>query len=282
MPKDNFVGTPPNRSHFKRQKKCRQLSLIRPIARGSFSHVFLSKDPENGDAIAVKVMDLLRFETEFELEVNMLMSLTHQGINVGYRSSEIDEDDNAGYIYLDFIPLPTLSEYIEQSHGGIKETQAILIFQSLIDAVEEIHSCHVAHKDLKPENIFVDPTSNKVKVIDFGLSVLALENELFDSFCGSPLYMPPEVLNKEVYNPISADIWGLGIIFYEMLLGKNPWSSAENIEDLVEIISQELKFPSFISSESSSLLYGLLAYNPSNRINIEQIKAKISSLLAYK
>jgi len=281
MPKDISVGTPNSSINSQLQgrgKHFEQIALHNLIGRGTFSKVYLAKEYETGELIAVKIMDLKRFEQEFNSEVSMLMSLTHKGINVGYRSSEIDEDNETGFIYLDYIPFPTLSGYLEKFCCGLHEHQAFRIFRNLLNELEEIHSCRVAHKDLKPENIFVDPDSNDVTIIDFGLSAHVHDVERGKTFCGSPLYMAPEMLNKEVFDPILTDVWSLGVILYEMLIGCNPWSSAETLEDLMDLILQQ-DFPNFLSQSSINLLSGMLRVTPKERDDLSIIKLKIQKIL---
>jgi serine/threonine protein kinase len=281
MPKDDtyLAATPPSHSRcITEQKKYQTLKPIRLIGRGSFSSVYLSTDSMTGEELAVKVMDLRRFEDEFNAEVSVLMSLSHQGIDVGYKSSEIDEDNETGYIYMNYFPFPTLAEYLEQACCGLPEHEAFAILQNLIKAVENIHSCRIAHKDLKPDNIFIDPDTDDVTLIDFGLSSQIHDNQLDNSFSGSPLYMPPEVLNRESYDPVVADVWSLGVILYEMLIGSNPWSAAENLEELIEIVSQ-IDYPSFLSNDAVGLLTGMLAFQPSRRDTLPVLKKKVSSLI---
>jgi len=283
MPKDSFlVGTPPSHSssHLyssKKDKKYDQIELTKLIGRGTFSQVYLSRDLKSGETIAVKIMDLRRFKEEFNSEVEIMKMLTAEGVGVNFLTSEIDEDNDTGYIYMDYISFPTLSEYLEKSSYGLKEQQAFIIFQNLVNVLEEIHSCSIAHKDIKPENIFVDPASFDVSVIDFGLSSV-VNSVLEKKFCGSPLYMAPEMLNKEAYDPISTDIWGIGVVLYEMLIGCNPWSAAENLEDLVDLVNK-IDFPSYLSTNAIDLLSGMLQVDPSARDNLEKIKAKISLIL---
>jgi serine/threonine protein kinase len=282
MPKDTLVvGTPPNSSHFQPQKefsrKCEQIELTKLIGRGTFSQVYLSHDVETGELMAVKVMDLRRFEEEYNSEVNIMTTLSQRGVNVQYISSEIDGGNDTGYIYLKYVPYPTLSEYLEKLTYGMKEQQAMLVLYNLVRVVEEIHSCGIAHKDLKPENIFVDPSSFRVCVIDFGLSSV-IDGRGDKKFCGSPLYMAPEMLQKEPYDPVQSDIWSIGVILYEMLLGNNPWSHAENLEDLIDLLYR-IEFPAFLTKSSVALLSGVLRMEPEKRLSLHQIKITIHSIL---
>lgn len=120
MPKDSFfIGTPPNHSsnHFSRipiqqEKKYENIDFTRLLGRGTFSQVYLSTDKKTGETLAVKVMDLRRFEEEFNSEVSIMMNLTQKGVNVNFLSSEVEEDTDTGYIYMNYIPFPTLSEFL--------------------------------------------------------------------------------------------------------------------------------------------------------------------------
>jgi len=281
MPKNSsLVGTPPqhNIAPDQSEKRYSRVEIVKLIGRGTFSQVYLTEDTRTGEKVAMKVMDLRRFESEFNSEVSVMMKLSHHGLDVRYLSSEIDEENDTGYIYMDYVPFPTLSEYMESFSCGLKERDALVIFQNLLKSIEDIHNCSVAHKDLKPENIFVDPDSFDIAVIDFGLSSFVNENIKDKTFCGSPLYMAPEMLNKEAYDPVLADIWSIGVILYEMLIGCNPWSTAENLEDLIEIVNK-IEFPSFLSKHSIHLLSGMLRVDPVTRDNLFKIQSKIKLIL---
>jgi len=227
--------------------------------------------------MAVKVMDLRRFEDEYTAEVNIMKTLSQNGVNVQYISSEVDSDILTGYIYMNYVPFPTLSEFLEKMMYGMKEQQAMLVLYNLVRVVEEIHLCGIAHKDLKPENIFVDPSSFRVCVIDFGLSSI-IDGRGDKKFCGSPLYMAPEMLQKEPYDPVQSDIWSIGVILYEMLLGNNPWSHAESLDDLIDLLYR-IEYPAFLTKNAVNLLSGILRMDPENRLTLHQIKTTVHSIL---
>jgi len=283
MPKDSsLVGTPPNHSsnHFSRietEKRYQNLDLTELIGRGTFSQVYLARDLKNGDSFAVKVMDLRRFEEEYNSEVSIMMNLSQQGVNVNFLAAEVDEVNDTGYIYMHYVPFPTLAQFLEKATYGLAESQAMTIFNNLVNSIEDIHSCSIAHKDLKPENVFIDPKTLKVAVIDFGLSTV-VDGTREKKYCGSPLYMAPEMLNKEPYDPLQADIWSLGVILYEMLLGSNPWSTAECLEDLVELVTQ-VQLPGYFSPQTSGVLSSILLTDPMKRDSLVQIKHKVQHAL---
>lgn len=248
------------------------------IGRGAYSTVYLAQDTKTGDFVAAKSMDLRRFTREFESEVSIMMSRNnHHGL-IGYRGSEIL--DGVGFIYMDYISSPTLFDYVGSS-GKLSEAESLKIFWNLIEAVDSLHQQGVAHKDLKPENLFIDPKTGQIKLIDFGLSVVVSDGELVDQYGGSPMYMAPEVLNRDPHDPRLSDIWSLGVILYQMLVGDSPWGEAQSLDDLLDLVifEPQVRLPSFLSATSKSLLNGMLSYDPARRPTVFQIKQQIVELL---
>lgn len=140
--------------------------------------------------------------------------------------------------------------------------------------------------------MFIDPETLRVKLIDFGLSVVVSEGEFVDQFYGSkpytsffqlsltilgPMYMAPEILNRDSHNPLLSDVWSLGVILYQMLIGDSPWSSAESLDDLFDLVVFEpvVQIPSSISPPFKALIGGMLSHEPVKRPSIFQIKQSL-------
>jgi len=240
------------------------------IGRGAYSTVYLARDCKTGELVAAKSMDLRRFLKEFESEVSVLSCLSHSGL-IGYRGSEVM--DSVGLIYMDYVPHPTLLEHMNR-YGALAEKEAFNIFRSLVDAIDSVHKQGVAHKDLKPENVFVDPDTSSIILIDFGLSIFVNDGEVVDLYCGSPMYMAPEVLNRDPHDPRLADIWSLGIVLYHMLVGESPWCEAESLDDLFDLVvfEPQVRLPSSLSAQSKKVLGALLNHDPSGRPSLHQVK----------
>lgn len=123
------------------------------------------------------------------------------------------------------------------------------------------------YRDLKPENILIGQ-DGYIRLTDFNLSK---ENTFSMSFCGSPAYLSPEMLEKKGVG-FEADIYGIGCVLYEMLVGEPPYFD-ENIEVLYENIkSGKLKFPAGISKPAKSLISGLLDRNKTKRLGAKNAK----------
>lgn len=110
-----------------------------------------------------------------------------------------------------------------------------------------MHRNRVAHRDLKPENILID-YDKQLKVIDFGLGSFYDEKNELKTFCGSPCYAAPEMVEaKKNYNPLNADIWSCGIILFAMLCGHLPFCDADTHTLFKKIMTCNYKIPSHVS-----------------------------------
>jgi len=86
-----------------------------------------------------------------------------------------------------------------------------------------MHEKGYAHRDLKLDNILMDPTSKNIKIIDFGFSLQATALNKLSVYCGTPHYMDPDLVRKQPYNALAADVWAAGVILYIILVGKLPF-----------------------------------------------------------
>lgn len=113
-------------------------------------------------------------------------------------------------------------------------------------------------------------TQNVIKLCDFGWSVYQ-DNKLRTTFCGTPLYVCPEILKGKEYDE-KIDIWSLGIMMYEMLVGENPFKITRE-EELIKIVKDEIAIPSyvFVSREARDFLDKCLKKNPNDRVNIKEL-----------
>ena len=134
-----------------------------------------------------------------------------------------------------------------------EEKEAKYFIAQVVLALEYLHSMDVLYRDLKPENILVDE-QGMVKMADFGLAKEGVsDRKTARSFCGSPAYLAPEMLGtRGVGKP--ADIYQLGAVLYEFLVGLPPYYT-ENIKKLYENIrGAKLIIPNYLSSEAKSIL----------------------------
>jgi len=162
-----------------------------------------------------------------------------------------------------------------------------LFLAEVILAFEHIHNHHVVYRDLKPENILLD-TSGHIKICDFNLAKANISKQKkATSFCGSPMYLSPEMLDPEGVDQ-RADIYGIGLLIYELICDR-PAYKADNLNQLYEKIkANQIDFDDpKLKGDIKDLLQKILVANPEERITIEEIKRHpyfkdISFLKVYK
>jgi serine/threonine protein kinase len=232
------------------------------IGKGATSIVKLAQHSCTNQTAVVKIVNLTLHSKYFEQELQALEMLNHDNIVKLYHSDEI------GYLFLEHIPFPSLFDHI-QNCGRLSEDLAFNIFSQIVDAFLHMHDLGISHQDFKPENVCYDPVSQQIKIIDFGLSLV--DGEECISWLGSPLYMAPEVHERKPYNRFKADIWSMGVSFYEILTGDTPFADCVDIDDLINHLlysSNPISIPSYVSSGASFLLKRMLTRDPKERISL--------------
>ena len=134
---------------------------------------------------------------------------------------------------------------------------------------------YFVQRDLKPQNLLLsDHTPQAVlKIADFGFARHLQQHQLADTLCGSPLYMAPEILQSHKYDA-KADLWSVGTILYELVVGRPPFNGSNHVSLLHNIERHEAKIPDQIANNLSAacvdLIYSLLRRNPVQRISFEE------------
>ena len=159
--------------------------------------------------------------------------------------------------------------------GRLTEQQAKFYFAEIVLGIEYLHSHEIVYRDLKPENVLLD-IDGHVRLADFGLSKEKINLEMqATSFCGSPEYMSPEMLQQNGHN-LTVDFYSLGALLYEMIIGLPPHYSTNRDEMYERILYEPLTIPTFLSATLRSFLVGLLKKDPLERLGskrgIEEIK----------
>jgi len=155
---------------------------------------------------------------------------------------------------------------ILQDERTLPESQVQEIAKQLVRALYYLHSNRVIHRDMKPQNILIG-AHGRVKLCDFGFArVMSPTTVFLSSIKGTPLYMAPELVREQPYD-LSADLWSLGVILYELFVGLPPFYSDCLYAIANSIIEDTVTYPPHMSPELRSLLQGLLHKDPWQRLS---------------
>lgn len=139
-------------------------------------------------------------------------------------------------------------------------------------AIAHLHASGIIYRDLKPENLLID-TAGHIKVTDFGLSKEGLQdNARTRTFCGTPEYLAPEVLEAKAYTK-AVDWWSVGTLIFEMLTGLPPFY-CEDVQKMYSLkMTADLTIPEYVEPEAADLIKKFLDRNPETRLTeIDVIK----------
>lgn len=159
---------------------------------------------------------------------------------------------------------------------------AVYIFRQLVKAVQYCHHKNICHRDIKLENIIIDNDLG-IKLIDFGFAAVISKTKPLNFFCGTPSYMPPEIVQKKEYIGFNADVWCLGILLYTLLCGSFPFRGNNEKELYAKICKGDFPLPEYLSDKEKDMLKLLLNIHPSKRPTCDEVRRKriISIILFY-
>ncbi|KAK7381957.1 hypothetical protein VNO80_00543 [Phaseolus coccineus] len=246
--------------------------LGKTIGEGSFAKVKFAKNVENGNHVAIKILDRKhvlshKMTEQLKKEISAMKMINHPNVVKIY---EVMASKTKIYIVLELINGGELFDKIAQN-GRLKEDEVRSYFHQLINAVDYCHSRGVYHRDLKPENLLLD-SNGILKITDFGLSTYAQkEDELLRTACGTPNYVAPEVLKDRGYVGSTSDIWSCGVILFVLMAGYLPFDEPSQMALYKKIGKAQFTCPSWFSSEAKKLLKRILDPNPLTRIKIPEI-----------
>ena len=143
------------------------------------------------------------------------------------------------YLVFEYVDGIYLSDYITE-RIKIDEEKAITILQQICSTINYLHSIHICHRDIKLDNIMINPDTLEIKLIDFGFATNFNEDDRLKGKIGTPYYVAPEVL-KGTYGQ-ECDMWSLGIMTYYMLVGDPPFNAESNSELFDIIIKHKVPF----------------------------------------
>ncbi|MBA4148135.1 MAG: protein kinase [Verrucomicrobia bacterium] len=208
------------------QKHFAHFEIIEFLGRGGMGLVYKARQPRLDRLVALKILahdpqNGGRFAERFEREARALAKLSHPNIVSVY---EFGESSGFYFLAMEFIDGVNLRDLIRAQN--ISPEEALAIVPPICDALQFAHTQGIVHRDIKPENILIDK-KGRVKIADFGIAkILGTEGQEnltgAQQTIGTPHYMAPEQIEKPTTVDHRADIYSLGVVFYEMLTGELP------------------------------------------------------------
>ena len=265
-------------------KQINRYTVIDDLGHGAYGKVKLAID-ESNNPVAIKIVrrTKVKLSENVNREIAVMKKLRHPNV---VRLLEVIDDPTSEKLYM-------VMKYIE---GGpiaklrpegtcacLDPDRVCHLAHQLLAGLSYLHKRHVAHRDIKPDNILVDSDGTPY-FSDFGVSEI-LEGERHDvrTLQGTIAFMSPELLNEEGEiraDAFAADVWALGATLYVMLFGTLPFHGDTKKQMIAAIQHDELEFPPEASDDWKALLRGMLHKDPAKRWTIKQ--AKHSDALGIK
>lgn len=247
----------------------KDFEIGKPLGRGKFGTVYLAREKRSKFIVALKCLQkrqLMKAGCEHQLrrEIEIQSHMRHKHI---LRMYGYFYDAKRIYLILEFSPRGELYKLLI-GKGRFNERTSAQYICDLSKALSYCHSKHVIHRDLKPENLLVG-MKGELKIADFGWSVHAPTSRR-NTFCGTLDYLPPEMIEGRDHDE-QVDVWSLGILMYEFLVGCPPFEAEGHSATYRRISRVDLKFPKWMSDDARDLISKLLQKDPNKRMALGRI-----------
>lgn len=243
----------------------------RHLGKGKFGNVYLAREKKTKFVVALKVLFKKQvhesgIEHQVRREIEIQAHLRHANI---IRLYGYFHDESRIYMILEYAPKGALFKALkEQPDSRFGEKQSAIYIKSLASALYYLHNKNVIHRDIKPENLLLG-NDGELKIADFGWCVHE-PNSKRTTLCGTLDYLPPEMVVGKPHSK-NVDLWSLGVLCYELLVGQPPFNSPTYDATYKKIMKVQYHAPEFMSLGAKHLISNLLVLNPEERMPLEKI-----------
>lgn len=260
---------PQDRAQRGKQWALKDFEIGKPLGRGKFGSVYLAREKRTKYIVAIKVLQksqLLKAGVEHQLrrEIEIQSHLRHRHI---LRMYGYFYDSKRIYLILEYSPGGELYKVLQRK-GTFPEKTSARYISDLARAFDYCHTKHVIHRDIKPENLLIG-AQGEIKIADFGWSVHAPTSRR-NTLCGTLDYLPPEMVEGREHDE-KVDVWSLGVLLYEFLVGSPPFEAEGHSATYRRICRVDLRFPQGVPEDAQDLIRRLLVKDPASRMPLKDI-----------
>ena len=277
----NYASATSSALNYKQNNKNDKLSkyeIGHTLGKGAYAIVKTVTNIISQEKFAMKIYEKEKLNDNSKKkcvnrEIEILKRTNHKNIA---KLIEVINTSKQILIIQELVNGISLREYYNReirNQKGISEHKSMIfkkIFKQIFDAMNYLHKNHMAHRDIKLENILMT-REYEIKIIDFGFGMFNPENKLQNFFCGTPNYMPPEIAFKKPYEGEKADLWSLGVLVYKMFCADFPFKG-KNEKDLYKAIRKgKFVMASYTPDYARKVILGMIELNPNKRMNCESV-----------
>ena len=268
----------------------RKYQLLAPIGAGGMGSVYRARHVLTEEVVALKVLDSHVGDDaqarRFKLEVSVAAKVKHPAL-VKVFDAGVELESGRLYLAMELLEGASLGSAL--SHRAIETAEAVALLADALDAIGAAHAEGVVHRDLKPDNLFVERApdgSRRVRVLDFGIArdVSGPSVTTTGVAVGTALYMSPEQATASKAISAAADVWAMGAMLYELLVGQPPFNGPSAHAVVVEAVTQPhrpvaVRRPD-LAEGWSDLVDQMLAKKSEDRPTVVEAASAIRTLLA--
>lgn len=267
---------------WEKEASISDFDVMANLGQGAFGLVTKVQHKKSQVIYAIKQMDKKRLKNsgmieQITTEIKIMYSLNHENIVKLFNHFE---DDTNVYLIIDYAPGGQLWNKLQKSPGKrLPEKEVAVYVKDLVSALEYLHGKGIIHRDIKPENLLIDG-KGRLKLADFGWSNYFKSDAQRTTFCGTLDYLAPEMVEVGHQHDHMVDIWAVGVLTYELLTGKSPFSPLNpslKLKDVERgtqqnIVAVKFDYPKEFPPLAKDLVSKILRKNPKTRLNLFEIK----------
>lgn len=264
----NQFKIPTETSHMETVWCKEDFDIGKPLGKGKFGRVYLAREKRSGYVVALKVLQKSELrdthvQGQLRREIEIQSKLRHPNI---LRLYGYFYDTKRVYLILEYAARGELYKSL-RSLKTFPPAMAADYIAQIANAILYLHRKNVIHRDMKPENILLS-MDGTIKLSDFGWSVTTFGRRT--TMCGTLDYLSPEVVEGRDHTE-KIDLWSLGVLLYELLVGKPPFEEQTHEETYKRISRIDIRFPIHVPKNAQNLISSLLKKDPRARLTAEGV-----------